>query len=226
MRDVRADWQQDSDPPRGARRLPGIVSLDFHKLLDRHSRNTTCWRDHRPLFPWQNIDVLKRLTALVGETKIFELVTSYCHSTNTVRHVLRTCRESCEHIEDQSGSCPLDAFLKLLAGLQVREESAEFSTPCPLAGASQSSTWTIRPTFAKKFGQGIDTVCCISACPTSVDSTTDRLGLSHRSTVLLTVRTRYSVSSGLGLGRTFEELLPIHVRFWLVQLRCCLHCVP
>ena len=89
----------------------GIVSLDFHEVLDRHHRNTTSWQDHHPLFPRENIDVLNRLSALVSETKILVLVVSYCHSPDTIRHVLRTCRESCEHIEDQTGICPLDAFL-------------------------------------------------------------------------------------------------------------------
>ena len=80
----------------------GIVSVDF--------RNVLSCRDHHPLFPRENIDVLKRLSALVSETKVLVLVVSYCHSLDTVRHVLRTCRESCEHIEDQTGVCPFDVF--------------------------------------------------------------------------------------------------------------------
>ena len=85
----------------------GIVSLDFHEVLDCHYRNTTSRRDHHLLFPRENTDVLKRLSALLSETRVLVLVVSYCHSPDTVRHVLRTRRESCEHIVH----LPLDAFL-------------------------------------------------------------------------------------------------------------------
>ena len=144
------------------------------------------------------------------------LVVSYCDSPDTVRHVLRTCRESCEHIEDQTGICPLDTFLRNYAQGYRSERKVRGSRRSVLWWARPSrprGPWTIRPKFAKILWQRIDTVRCISACPTNVDSTIDRLDPSHRSRALVTLRSRSSAS--FGIGTTFEEVLAIHVHFCL-----------
>ncbi|OLP93635.1 hypothetical protein AK812_SmicGene24425 [Symbiodinium microadriaticum] len=90
----------------------GIISWDFHRVLDRDYndyKDCTDWR--APGLPWRNQQLLKRLHEQIRQGQILSIVLSYCHAEDTRLHVLNSVATACEEVFGQTGFTPVDLIV-------------------------------------------------------------------------------------------------------------------